>query len=259
MAATKPTQLPDFCTNDSIIDPQSGQNNVVEPTAGNKPEGWKFQQIPPRGWMNWLHNLYYNWSKYLDEIDSDNIEYVTDTISITTALDNAGAAITALSNQVNALESNITQGTVTVRAYSGTVNSGSDVTMSWYANRINNTTPAAWNISLYIENVDDLTLDVSQAGADGTYTIKPTSGGFPFETLTGVDRVELPVTVTTDQAGTPKSYPAIIEFIPNTDEMGLLWFDPSGSSYKDFGLLNGTFISTLADSNLNLNFVGKPV
>ena len=68
MSLTRPTQLPDFCTNPAIVDPKSGQNNVVAPDPTLRPEGWQFEQIPPRGWMNWLHNLYYNWIEYLDHI-----------------------------------------------------------------------------------------------------------------------------------------------------------------------------------------------
>ena len=70
MAFAKPTQYPEWASDPLLVDPESGQNNVVDPdtvATGLKPEGWKFKQKPPRAWFNWMHNLYYNWIGYFDE------------------------------------------------------------------------------------------------------------------------------------------------------------------------------------------------
>lgn len=69
----KPTVLPEFATQD-LIDPTSGQNNVVEPNQALKDNGWNpFRVRPIRNVMNWLHRHTYTWLKYLDE------EFVPDT------------------------------------------------------------------------------------------------------------------------------------------------------------------------------------
>lgn len=220
----KPTQLPDFCTDTAVVDLQSGQNNVVEPDAGNKPEGWKFQQLPPRGWMNWLHNLYYEWIKYFDEVITGSVQ----------------------------------SGTVTVRAYSGTVDSGADVTLSWYANRIDTYPTDVWTISVYVENSFSLALDVGQAGADGTYTIKPTSGNFPFQALTDTARIEIPINLTTDQPAS-KNYLGYLELAPLGQALSLYWYDAGTLNFLNTGLLQGTNPGDQTSTNINFNFLGKPV
>ena len=54
-----PAGLPEFATND-VVDPLSGENNVVEPGASQKSFGWfPFRKKPERNIMNWLHRLTY--------------------------------------------------------------------------------------------------------------------------------------------------------------------------------------------------------
>jgi hypothetical protein len=62
----KPTKYPDWALVD-IVDPTSGQNNVVEPGATQKNTGWTFKQFPPRQFFNWLHRLTNDWIKWFDE------------------------------------------------------------------------------------------------------------------------------------------------------------------------------------------------
>jgi hypothetical protein len=65
-APTKPTiGKPDFATSD-VIDPSSGQPNVVEPSAGKKANGWIYNEKPPRQYFNWLHRATTLWVTYLD-------------------------------------------------------------------------------------------------------------------------------------------------------------------------------------------------
>lgn len=45
--------LPQWASDD-VVDPISGQNNVVEPPLEKKLEGWFYKEAPPRQWMNWL-------------------------------------------------------------------------------------------------------------------------------------------------------------------------------------------------------------
>lgn len=62
----KPSTLPKFADLD-LIDPDSGQPNVVEPVTELKDYGWKFKQFPPRQYFNWIHRWTYKWIKYLNE------------------------------------------------------------------------------------------------------------------------------------------------------------------------------------------------
>jgi len=73
--ATKPTKIPEWAVND-VVDPTSGQNNVVEPAGAIKLLGWDFKEKPPRQYFNWLARYTYLWCQYLD--DSIDQELNTD-------------------------------------------------------------------------------------------------------------------------------------------------------------------------------------
>lgn len=92
---TKPSKLPEWASDDSIVDTTSGQNNVVEPDSGRKAEGWKFNEKPPRQYFNWLHNLYYEWLKAFDDNFNQSCQTTDDVIfnSVETdsIADNGGA------------------------------------------------------------------------------------------------------------------------------------------------------------------------
>lgn len=218
----KPTQVPDFCTNDSIVDPQSGQNNVVEPDAGQKPEGWAFQQLPPRGWMNWLHNLYYLWIKWLDE---------------------------ELEPEVSG---RLQTGTVTVRAYSGTADNGSDVTLNYHASRITAYPGNLWDIRINV-NTSSLSLDMGLAGTDGSYSIKPTSGTFPFTPVATDSFLNVPLTV--DFLTTPKERPGYMELNSNIS-WNLNQWDQVADSYRNNTFTGVTLIGTSSVGTLNFSFIG---
>lgn len=45
--------VPNWATND-VVDPVSGQPNVVTPPTEKQNNGWAFGEFPPRQWFNWL-------------------------------------------------------------------------------------------------------------------------------------------------------------------------------------------------------------
>jgi len=67
----KPTTLPQWADND-IVNPTSGQNNVVVPGATYKTEGWGFDEIPPRQYDNWFKRWTYRWINWLDTVFGDD-------------------------------------------------------------------------------------------------------------------------------------------------------------------------------------------
>lgn len=72
MALAKPTKYPQWAqntdgTDHDVVNPASGQNNVVEPIAAHKLVGWEFKEKPPRNVFNWLARLTSQWIQYLDE------------------------------------------------------------------------------------------------------------------------------------------------------------------------------------------------
>ena len=63
---SKPTLLPKWAEND-VVDPQSGQNNVLEPPEEKKLSGWDRLEYPPRNWFNWLGRQSYRWLNWLKQ------------------------------------------------------------------------------------------------------------------------------------------------------------------------------------------------
>lgn len=62
----KPTILPEWAEND-VVDPVSGQNNVLEPPTEKKLEGWARLEFPPRNWFNWLGRYTNRWLSFLKQ------------------------------------------------------------------------------------------------------------------------------------------------------------------------------------------------
>lgn len=62
----KPTILPEWAEND-VVDPISGQNNVLEPPTEKKLEGWARLEFPPRNWFNWLGRYTNRWLAFLKQ------------------------------------------------------------------------------------------------------------------------------------------------------------------------------------------------
>jgi len=80
MAITsKPTDVPEFARND-VVDPTTGQNNVVEPPESKKDSGWSYLEKPPRNWFNWLHRLTYLWIDYFNQFFSSTGQFKVDEI-----------------------------------------------------------------------------------------------------------------------------------------------------------------------------------
>ncbi len=72
MAIVKPSEYPDWTVNvdgtdNDVVDPTSGQNNVVVPPAGKQLLGWDFKEKPPRNWFNWLARRTTQWIRWLDQ------------------------------------------------------------------------------------------------------------------------------------------------------------------------------------------------
>jgi hypothetical protein len=62
----RPDMYPDYALDD-ILDPISGQPNVIEPPTIKKQQGWLFKEHAEKPWMNWIHRYTRNWIAYLDE------------------------------------------------------------------------------------------------------------------------------------------------------------------------------------------------
>jgi hypothetical protein len=92
----KPTKYPDWSVNtdgtdNDVVDPTSGQNNVVEPDAGKKLTGWIYTEKPPRQYFNWLGRLTTQWIRWFDD-------YIASTIDV--ALSNLSSAVSTLQSEV---------------------------------------------------------------------------------------------------------------------------------------------------------------
>lgn len=65
MTTDRPDKYPDWAIND-VVNPISGQNNVIEPPQAKKNNGWDYRDKGARNWFNWLGRYTANWIKYLD-------------------------------------------------------------------------------------------------------------------------------------------------------------------------------------------------
>jgi hypothetical protein len=66
MASERPTVLPEWASLD-VLDPTSGQYNVVEPPTEVKENGWALGEKPNRQWWNWFQRHCYLWLQWLNE------------------------------------------------------------------------------------------------------------------------------------------------------------------------------------------------
>jgi hypothetical protein len=67
----KPTKVPEYAILDQV-DPVTGQNNVVEPTAAKKNYGFDYLEKPPRNTFNWLFRFIYLWINYFNQFFSSS-------------------------------------------------------------------------------------------------------------------------------------------------------------------------------------------
>jgi len=72
---SKPSTLPKWADTD-VIDPVSGQYNVVEPPPEKQTNGWDRLEYPPRNWFNWLGRYTYRWLNWLKQQEEQAV--VTD-------------------------------------------------------------------------------------------------------------------------------------------------------------------------------------
>jgi len=87
---TKPTKIPEWAISD-VVNPTSGQNNVVEPTAPQKNLGWDFKEKPPRQYFNWLQRLNYLWITWFDSLLDQAVKETSDVKFKTLTLTNPAA------------------------------------------------------------------------------------------------------------------------------------------------------------------------
>jgi len=73
MAVDRPSAYPEWAQND-VVNPTSGQNNVVAPDAAHKSDGWEFKEKPPRQYFNWLGRQQENWTRYLEAAGCEKIQ-----------------------------------------------------------------------------------------------------------------------------------------------------------------------------------------
>jgi hypothetical protein len=67
----KPTLYPDWSvkvdgTDNDVIDGTTGENNVVDPSAGKKLTGFLYDEKPPRQNFNWLFRIITQWIRWFD-------------------------------------------------------------------------------------------------------------------------------------------------------------------------------------------------
>ena len=86
----KPSQLPEWASS-NVVDPVSGQNNVLEPPPEKKTNGWNRLEKPARNWFNWLGRVTHDWLAWLDQQEDQS--KVTDGDGVGLFLDD-GALIT---------------------------------------------------------------------------------------------------------------------------------------------------------------------
>ena len=68
----KPTTLP-MWAEDDVLDPISGQYNVVEPPTEKKTNGWSLGEQPARNFYNWLGRFTYRWLAYLKQQEEQKV------------------------------------------------------------------------------------------------------------------------------------------------------------------------------------------
>jgi len=67
----KPSDYPVWAEND-VVDPVSGQYNVIEPPPEKQLNGWDRLEYPPRNWFNWLGRYTNRWIQWLDQQESQS-------------------------------------------------------------------------------------------------------------------------------------------------------------------------------------------
>ena len=147
--ATKPSKLPEFALQ-LLHNPGPSRVDPVD----LKDSGWLDGQKPPREYFNWLHWMYYEWIKYLDEENDSRVSDIQDVqIDIANLLTDIGDL------QLDKLEETIGQFNNAILKSVGSevgigipirwVRHGSLVTLSWPTTKITLLEPS----NLYIERL----------------------------------------------------------------------------------------------------------
>lgn len=167
--ADKPTVYPDWAVNtdgtdNDVVDPDSGQNNVVEPAAGIKLTGWAYAELPPRQYFNWLSRIVTQWIRWFDD-------YIVNTIdsfisSVTSELSDHDGRIEDIEALTGAWDAT---NTIPCTVYDAATQVNANVDVLWQKRgRI---------VTLTITATVGATANFS--GSD--LSIKPQSGNFPAD------------------------------------------------------------------------------
>ena len=153
MTFTRPTQLPEWATQDQI-DPVSLQNNVLTPPPEKQQYGWARLEFPPRNWLNWLARYTYQWLAYLGQQEAQSI-VTGDNTGATAIVDvvNGGLAL------ISVVDTNVSNNTY---FYQGIV----------YV------PPAYSSGTLSFNTINSTTLTVSAIAANGGVIVSGGSGNY---------------------------------------------------------------------------------
>jgi len=69
---TRPDTMPEWAEQD-VVDPVSGQNNVLTPPPEKQQFGWNRLEFPPRNWFNWLGRWTWRWIRYLAQQEAQSV------------------------------------------------------------------------------------------------------------------------------------------------------------------------------------------
>lgn len=101
---SKPTELPRWAT--ALLNP----SDIVDPTSGKKDIGWQDGEMPPHSFMNWLFNLIYQWTVWLDGLQAEALTWTAAQIFSAGITVTGGATIDVLNLTSLAISGNATIG-----------------------------------------------------------------------------------------------------------------------------------------------------
>lgn len=145
----KPSMYPLWAQQD-IVDPVSGQNNVLVPPPEKQQYGWDRLQFPPRNWFNWLGRETSNWIQWFDQQESQAV--VADGSGSTPLLDPTTGGLFTINVVDTGANSNF---------YSG---------IAYF--------PPASGSPVTINQIAASTLTVSQISTSGTVTVSGGTGPY---------------------------------------------------------------------------------
>jgi len=146
MAVTKPTKKPRFAVD---TDYENTVADIVEPSEGEKTNGWSGGEEPPAQYFNWLHNLVARWVAYLEQQSDDYEARIaaneTDISNLGTAFANIASDVAENLTKINANTDNITDNASNISTNASNISTNAS-----------NITTNASNISSNTSRLDNL-------------------------------------------------------------------------------------------------------